>query len=108
LQHLTVRSKGKIRRVKYAATFLPVGADFVSILRNLEAITDGKSRAGALDHFLGFVEGIDGERDDVGILRLEFFKMGLIVGDLPNAVRSPDAAVKDDHRVFARKIAWQV
>jgi len=94
--------------VNNAAAFFPVGADFVGILWNFEAIADRKGRAGALDHFLGFVERIDGEGDDIGVLRLEFIKMRLIVGDLPNTVGSPDAAVEDDDGVFAGEIGRDV
>ena len=38
------------------------------------------------------------------MLCFEFLKMGLIIGDLPNTVRSPDAAVKNDNGVFACQI----
>jgi len=34
--------------------------------------------------------------------------MRLEIGDLPNAIRSPDATVKDDDGVFAFEIGRQV
>jgi hypothetical protein len=60
LENFAVGSKGKIGRVDDAAPFFPVGADFIGIGWNFETVTDGKCRAGALDHFLGFVERVDG------------------------------------------------
>jgi hypothetical protein len=48
----------------------------------------------ALDHLLRLVQRIDGKGNDIDILLLELFDMGLIIGDLPNTVRSPDAAIK--------------
>ena len=108
MEDFTVRSKGKIGRVNNGAALFPVGTDFVGVLWNLEAIANRKSRAGALDHFFGFVERIDGEGDDVGILCFEFVKVRLIVGNLPNTVRSPDAAVEDDDGVFAGEIVGDV
>ena len=108
MEDFTVRSKCKTGRVDNGAAFFPIGADFVGVLWNFESIADRKGRAGALDHFLGFVEGIDREGDDVGILCFEFLKMRLIVGDLPNTVRSPDAAVEDDDGVFAGEIGRDV
>ena len=90
------------------AAHFPVGADFVGVLWNLKVIADRKGRAGSLDHFLGFVERIDGEGDDIGVLRLEFIKMRLIVGDLPNTVGSPDAAVEDDDGVFTGELGGDV
>jgi len=108
LEDFTVRSKCKIGCVDDAAPLFPVGADFVGILWDFEAIADRKGRAGALDHFLGFVERIDGEGDNVGILCFEFLKVRLIVGDLPNTVRSPDAAVEDDDGVFAGEIVRNI
>jgi len=87
-----------------AAPFLPVGADFVGVLRDFETVTDGKRRAGFCDHLLGFVEGVDRERDDRRVFLFEFFQMRLVIGNLPNAVGSPNAAVKDDDGIFAFKI----
>ena len=108
MEDFTVRSKCKIGRVDNGAAFFPVGADFVGIFWNFEAIADRKGRAGALDHFLGFVERIDGEGDDVGVLCFEFLKVRLVIGDLPNAIRSPNAAVEDDDSVFAGEIGGNV
>ena len=108
MQHLLFGVDGKTGRVDNGAALFPVGADFVGVLWNFEAIADRKGRAGALDHFLGFVERIDGERDDVGILCFEFLKVRLIVGDLPNTVRSPDAAVEDDDGVFTGELGGDV
>ena len=60
MEHLLIRVDGKIGRVNNTAPLFPVGADFVGIIGNFEAIADRKGRAGALDHFPGFVERIDG------------------------------------------------
>jgi len=60
LQHPFIRVDGKVGRVDDAAALFPVGADFVGILWDFEAIADRKRRAGALDHFPGFVEWVDG------------------------------------------------
>jgi len=79
----------------------PVRADLVGVFGYFQSVTYRKSRAGFFHHLFGFVEGIDRERDDVGILSPEFIKMRLEVGYLPNAIRSPDATVKDDNGVFA-------
>ena len=108
MQHPLIRVESKIGRVDDVAAHFPVGADFVGVLWNLKVIADRKGRAGSLDHFLGFVERIDGEGDDVGILCFEFLKVRLIVGDLPNTVRSPDAAVENDDGVFAGEIGRDV
>jgi hypothetical protein len=51
----------------------------------------GKAGTSALDHLLRLVQRIDGKGNDIDILLLELFDMGLIIGDLPNTVRSPDA-----------------
>jgi hypothetical protein len=37
---------------------------------------------------------------------LEFLKMRLEVGDLPNAIGSPYASVKDDDGILALDIRW--
>jgi len=104
LKHFAVGAQGEICRVDDAAPLFPVGADAVSICRHFETVADRKRRAGFRDHFLGFFERIDGQGDDVGVLGFEFFQMSLIVGDLPHAVGSPDAAVVDDYRVFPLQI----
>lgn len=104
LEYLSVRVKSEVCRVENAAPFFPICADLVGVFGNFEPVADWKCCAGALDHLLGFVQRIDGQGDDVGVLSFELFKMGLIIGDLPYAVRSPDAAVEDDDGVFAGEI----
>ena len=99
---------GEIGRVNDAAAFFPICADFVGIFRNFEAVADGKRRAGFFHHLFGLIERIDGQGDDVGVLALEFFNMRLIVGNLPDAVGSPDAAIKDDDGVFALEIGGNI
>ena len=91
-----------------AAPLLPIGADLVGILRDLEPVADGECRAGLFNHFLGFVGRVYRKRDDLGIFLLEFFKMCLEVGDLPNAVGSPYAAVKNDDGIVALDISGDI
>jgi hypothetical protein len=54
---------------------------------------------------LRFFQWIDGKGDDVGVLLFEFCDVRLVVGYLPNAVGSPDAAVEEDDGIFAGKIS---
>lgn len=91
-----------------AAPFFPVRADAVGVFRNFQTVADGESRAGALDHFFGFVDGVNRERDDVDVFLFEFFEMGLVVGNLPNAVGSPDATIVNDNGVFGFEVAGDV
>jgi hypothetical protein len=57
---------------------------------------------------LRFLQWIDGKRDDFGVLLFEFLEMRLVVGNLPNAVGSPDAAIKEDDGIFTGKIGGNV
>ena len=59
LENFPVGTQREVGRVENGAALFPVGADLIGILRDLETVADRKSRAGALDHFFGFVEGID-------------------------------------------------
>jgi hypothetical protein len=54
---------------------------------------------------LRFFQWIDGKGNDVGVLLFEFCDVRLVVGYLPNAVGSPDAAVEEDDGIFAGKIS---
>ena len=108
MKNFSVRTQGEIGRVNNAAPFLPVRADFVGILRDFETIADRKRRAGFIDHLLGFVERVDRKRDHVRVFIFEFFQMRLEIGNLPNAVGSPDTAVIDDHGVFAFEIRGKI
>lgn len=108
LQNFAVWAEGEIGCVDDAAVFFPVGADSVGVYWDFEAVADRKRRAGASDHFLGFIEWVDGQGDDVDVFFLECFKVRLIVGNLPNAVGSPDAAVVDDDGVFGFEVAGNV
>ena len=101
MQNLPLRPERKVRRVENAAPFFPISADALGILRHFQSIANRKSRAGLFDHLFGFIERVDGKSDDIGILTAELVDVSLIVGDLPNAVRSPDAAVEYDHGIFA-------
>ena len=101
-------AQGKIGRVNDAAPFFPVRTDFVGVLRDFKAVADRKLRAGLLDHLFGFVERVDRQRDDIDVLVFEFVYVRLKIGDLPNAVGSPNATVIDDDRVFAFEIVWNV
>jgi hypothetical protein len=108
LKNLAVRIEGEIGRVNNAATRFPAGADFVGIFGDLQAVADGKGGAGALDHFFGFVQWIDRKSNDLGVLLFEFVDMRLIVGNLPDAVGSPNAAVKDDHGVLGFDVGGNI
>lgn len=108
LENFSVGPDGEVGRVNNAAAFFPVCADLVGIFGNFEAVADGKRRAGFFRHLLGLIERIDGESDDLGILALEFVNMRLIVGNLPDAVRSPDSAIENDDGVFALEIGGNI
>lgn len=104
LKNLTFRVDSEIGRVDNAATRFPVGADLVGVLGYFQTIADGKRRASLFNHLLGFVERVDGKGNKVGIFLLEFLNMRLEVGDLPDAVGSPDAAIEDDNAILTREI----
>ena len=87
-----------------AAAFLPVGAHLVGVGGNCKPVADRERRAGLFDHLFGFVERVNGKRDDIGVFFLEFVDMRLEVGYLPNAVGSPDAAIENDDGIFAFEI----
>jgi hypothetical protein len=108
LENFSIRPEGKVGRVDDAAPFFPVRADRVGVLRDFQAVSNRKSRAGLFHHLFGFVERVDGKADDVGIFLFEFFDMCLEVGYLPDAVGSPDAAVKNDDGIFTIDICWDV
>ena len=108
MEYFSIRPDGKAGRVDDAAAFFPIRADFVGILGNFQSVVDGKCRAGFLGHLFGFVERVDGKGDDMGVFLLEFFDVRLVIGDLPNAIGSPDAAIKNDDRVFAFQIGGDI
>ena len=89
-------------------SIFPIRAHLVGIFWNSESITNWERRAGFVGHFNGFVEGIDGQCDHDGVFLLELVDMRLEVGQLPDAVRSPDTAVKNYHRVFAFEIRGNI
>ena len=60
------------------------------------------------DHLFGFIERVNRKRDYIGIFLFEFFDMRLEVGYLPNAVRSPHAAIENDDGIVAFEIGWDV
>jgi hypothetical protein len=108
LEDFPVRADREIGRVNDAAAFFPVSADLVGVFGNFQAVADGKRRAGLLHHLFGFVERIDRKCDDVGILVFEFFYVRLKVGDLPDAVRSPDTTIENDDGVLALEIGMDI
>jgi hypothetical protein len=55
-----------------------------------------------------FIKRIYGEGHDVDLFLLELLDICLKVGQLPIAVRSPAAAVEDQHRVFTGQILRQM
>jgi hypothetical protein len=83
------------------AAFLPIRADLVGVFGDFQVVSDRERRAGLFNHLFGFVERIDRKCDDIGIFLLELFDMGLEVGDLPNAIRSPYAAIENNDGIFA-------
>ena len=87
-----------------AAAFFPIRADLVGVFGDFQAVSDRERRAGFFDHLFGFVERVDGKCDDIGIFLFEFFDMRLEVGYLPNAIRSPDAAIENNDGIFAFEI----
>jgi hypothetical protein len=87
-----------------AAAFLPIRADLVGVLRDFQPVPDRKRRPGLFDHLFGFVERVDGKRNDIGIFLRKFFDVRLEVGYLPNAVGSPDAAIENDDGIFTFEI----
>jgi hypothetical protein len=108
LENFSIRPDGEVGRMDDAAAFFPVRADPVRVFGNFQAVPDGELSAGFFDHLFGFVERIDGNRDDVRILLLEFLDMRLEVGYLPNAVGSPDAAIENYDGILAFDIRWNV
>jgi hypothetical protein len=56
------------------------------------------------DHLFGFIHRVHGEGDDIDILPFELVHVSLVIGQLPNAVGSPDAAVENDNRVFSLQV----
>jgi hypothetical protein len=90
--------------VNYFASIFPIGADFVRVLRDFQTIANRERGASFFHHLFGFVEGIDGEGDYICVFLLKLIDMRLEIGYLPDAVGSPDAAVKNYHGVFASEI----
>ena len=87
-----------------AAFLFPIGTDFLGVVRYFQSVADGKCGAGLLDHLLRFFQWIDGKGNDVGVLLLECFDVRLVVGDLPDTIGSPDAAIEQDDCVFSFEI----
>ena len=108
LEYFSIRPDGKAGRVEDATAFFPIGADFVRVFGNSQSVTDRKCRAGLFNHLFRLVERIDGKGDDLGVFLLEFLNVRLVIGDLPNAIGSPDAAIKNDDRVFAFQVGGNV
>jgi hypothetical protein len=108
LENFSIRSDGEAGCVNDAAAFFPIGADFVGVFGNLQSVADRKHRAGFFNHLFGLVERIDGKGDDLGVFLLEFLDVRLVIGDLPNAIGSPDSAIKNDDRVFAFQIGGNI
>ena len=101
MSNFPVRIYDEVCRVNDFSPIFPVGADFVGICGNFQAVTDWKCRTGSFDHFFGFFQGINRERNDGRVFLLEFFDMRLKVGYLPNTVGSPDTAIEYDDSVLA-------
>ena len=104
MENSPVGPDGKVGGVDNTAPLFPVCADLVGVLGHFQTIADRKRRAGFLNHLFGFVGRINGKSDDVGVLLLEFLDMRLEVGYLPDAVRSPDAAIENNNGILAFEI----
>ena len=90
------------------ASVFPIRANLVGVFGDFQSVADRERSAAFVSHFYCFVEWIDGQRDHVGVFLLELVDMRLKVGYLPDAVRSPDAAVKNYHPVFAFEIRGNI
>jgi hypothetical protein len=108
LQNFPLRPNGEVGRVDDAAARFPVRPYLVGIFRDLQAVPDRERSAGLFDHFFGLIERVNRKRDYVGIFLFEFVDVRLEVGYLPNAVRSPDAAIENDDGIFAFDIHWNI
>ena len=86
----------------------PIGAHFIGVLRNLQAVTDRKRSFDSFGHFLGFIQRIHREGDDIDILLVELVDVGLAIGQLPNAIGSPNTPVEDDNGIFSSQILRDV
>jgi hypothetical protein len=106
LEDFSIRPDGKAGRMDDAAAFLPVRSHLVGVFGNFQPVRDRESRAGFFDHLFGLIERVNRKRDYVGIFLFEFFDMRLEVGYLPNAVRSPDAAIEKDDCILTFEIRW--
>ncbi len=59
--------------MKYLSPIFPIGADLVRISRNFESIDHRKSELVLIYRFLGFVQRIHRERDDINVFLPESF-----------------------------------
>jgi hypothetical protein len=101
LEHFAIGADREVGRVNDAAPFFPVGAYSIGIFGYFKAVADRKVCAGFCDHLLGLFERIDGQRHDICVLGFEFFVVSLVIGNLPNAIRSPNAAIVNNDGVLA-------
>jgi hypothetical protein len=108
LRDFLVRVDNETGRMNNLASVFPISAYLVGVFGDFQSVADRERGAGFFHHLVGFVERIDREGDHVGIFSPKLLHMRLEVGDLPDAVGSPDAAVKNYHRVFTRQICRDV
>jgi len=87
---------------------IPKGAYLVRISRHFKPIGHGKRKLQFVDGLLGLVQGVYGKSYDIHILRFEFLNMGLEIGQLPIAVRSPATAVKDENGILTCEILREI
>ncbi len=80
LHHFFIRVDDKAGGVDDTAAFFPVSADLVRVLWHFQSVADGEGRAGLLNHLFGFVEGVDGQGNDVDIFFFELDDLRLVVG----------------------------
>lgn len=83
---------------------IPKGADFFGVPRDLKPIGDWKRKVQLFAGLFRLVHGVYRKSKDLHVLLFEFFNMGLEIGQLPTAVRSPAAAIEDENRVLSCEI----
>lgn len=97
INYFFIRIQNEIRGVDEPPPSIPKGAYLVRISRHFKPTGHGKRKLQFVDGLLGLVQGVYGKSYDIHILPFEFLNMGLEIGQLPIAVRSPAAAIEDQN-----------
>jgi hypothetical protein len=101
VHYFLILVQNKIRRVDDFSPLFPKGAYLFRVRWDFKPVGDGILQLQLLDGFLGFIQWIYRKGDDVDVLFSERFKMRLEIGQLPKAVGSPAAAIKNKRRVLS-------